>query len=121
MTKRCSRAVDQRTTSVLNNVHMLPAHFLLDNVVLEFSHLGMLTGVRRSDTLFSQSCKCTVDTGGILYLTYSLLVIGRFWYLCMCGIRVVYKYTSNHGAKNAMMEMLSLNCNAECMCVCWNL
>lgn len=81
----------------------------------------MLTGVRRR-TLFSQSYQCTVDTGDILYLTSSLPVIGRLWYLCMCGIRVVYKCTSNHAARSAMKAMLSLNLAAEYnMCVHLNL
>lgn len=31
----------------------------------------------------------------------------------MCGIRVVYKYTSNHAAKGAVMEVLPLNFAAD--------
>lgn len=42
-------------TYVQNSFHVLPAHFLIDNVVLEFSHLEMLSGVRMSDTVFLQS------------------------------------------------------------------
>lgn len=31
----------------------------------------------------------------------------------MCGIRVIYKYASNHAAKGAVMEMLPLNLAAD--------
>lgn len=51
MTDRCNRAVEQRTTSVLNSPQA-SSTLVLDNA-LEFSYIR-ITGVRRSDTLFSQ-------------------------------------------------------------------